>query len=333
VFLLSVLGFGQLQSPLPRRPDSVWPQEEFANNTPSNTPSSKSGVEYRIGKDDLIEVTVFEDPTLNTASRVTASGTISLNLLGSIAVAGNTPQEVESLIENALKEKYINDPHATVFVREYASQPVSIMGAVKKPGIYQIKGQKSLLDMIAMAEGIDSLVAGKTIQILRHNALPDEDATSATGSRTIMIDTEELFDNGKTELNIPIMSGDVINVVRAGSIFVVGEVIHPNEFVLREGKNITVTQAIALANGTTKDAKKSACVIMRYHRNSGKEGDVSKEEIHIDYEKILTASSNDVTLLPNDILFVPANKVKSTLNRALESTITVAMGRLIYVGF
>ena len=119
----------------------------------------------------------------------------------------------------------------------------------------------------------------------------------------------------------------MINVLRAGSVFVVGEVIRPNEFVLRNGKNITVAQAVALANGFTKDAKKGECVVIRYHR------DGTKEEIRADAGKILRGEAVDVTMLPNDILFVPANKVKSSLMRALDSTINIATGRLIYSGF
>jgi polysaccharide export outer membrane protein len=318
ILLFSILSWGQV-------PRAVFPvpilQDEFSSNRPSSAPTS-TGQEYRIGPDDLIEVAVFEAPELGGISRVTASGTISLPLIGPLEVSGRTPQDVERLIEEALKKKYVNDPHVTTAVREYASQPVSVMGAVKLPSIYQIKGQKSLLEMIAMAQGIDSATAGKTIQVLRKKS--DVDGSS---SETITIDTEDLFDNGKTELNIPIHAGDVINVVRAGSIFVVGEVFHPNEFVLRNGKNVTVTQAIGLANGPSRDAKKSACVIYRYHR------DGTKEDIHVDYAKILSGGANDVTMQPNDILFVPANKVKSGLTRALESTITVAMGRVIYSGF
>jgi polysaccharide export outer membrane protein len=198
------------------------------------------------------------------------------------------------------------------------------MGAVKLPNIYQIKGEKSLLDMIAMAQGIDPLTAGRTIQVI-HRSATTENGNSTRGE-TVSVDIADLLDNGNTELNIPIVAGDIINVVRAGSIFVEGEVARPNEFVLRDGKNVTVLQAIALANGPTKDAKKSDFVVIRVHR------DGSKEEIHVDYSKVVRGNAEDVTMLPNDILFVPANKVKSTLNRALESTITIAMGRIIYSG-
>src|SRR5262249_46454497 len=129
---------------IPRRLTPALPAEDFIPNKPSNTPMSLTGEEYRIGKDDLIEIGVFGVPELSAISRVTATGTISLPLLGPVDVADHSPQEVERKIEDGLKKNYINDPHVTVFVREYASQPVSVIGAVKHPGIYQIKGQKFL---------------------------------------------------------------------------------------------------------------------------------------------------------------------------------------------
>jgi len=248
--------------------------------------------------------------------RVTAAGTISLPLIGPLEAAGHTPQELERSIEEALKRNYVNDPHVTVFVREYASQPVSVVGAVKVPGIYQIKGRKFLLDMLAMAQGTEQ-GAGSVIQVIRSNQ-------DAGASETITVGIEDLFENGKTELNIPIFAGDVINVLRASSVFVVGEVVRPNEFVLRNGKNITVAQAVALANGFTKEAKKGDCLIIRYHR------DGTKEEIPVDTGKVLRGDAVDVPMLPNDILFVPANKVKTGLLRALDSTIAIVSGRLVY---
>ena len=276
------------------------------------------GQEYTIGKDDLLDVTVFEIPELNATPRVTASGSISLPLLGSVEAAGNTPQQLERKIEDGLTGKYVNDPHVTVFVREYASQPVSVIGAVRVPGIYQIKGQKFLLDMLAMAQGLDQNAAGNTIQVLRRPSNTDETPQALT------ISTEELFQNGKTELNVPIEAGDVINVLQAGSIFVVGEVVRPGEFVLRQGKDITTSQAIALGGGFSKEAKKQECQIIRLHQ------DGSKEEIPVNIGKILDGSLTDVKLMPNDILFVPANKVKAGMMRVLETTIATMSNRMVY---
>jgi polysaccharide export outer membrane protein len=320
MLLLSFSGWGQVPSTSgqTQRPTVFFPQEDFNLNRPSTAPTSVAGQEYRIGKDDLLEVSVFEVPELATTGRVTANGKISLPLLGPIEVADHTLQEVEETIEEALRNAYINDPHVTIFIREYASQPVSVIGAVRVPGIYQIKGQKYLLDMLAMAQGLDQTAAGKSIQIMRH----DSDAPQE--SRTITVSTEDLFMNGKTELNIPIQAGDVINVLQSGSIFVIGEVMRPGEFVLRQGKDITAAQAVALGGGFSKEAKKQECLIIRIHR------DGSKEEVPVNIGKILEGSLTDLPLLPNDILFVPANKVKTGLLRILDTTVATLSARLVY---
>ena len=306
------------QTPRVLTPIPQVSQDEFISNRPSVAPTSLDGKEYRIGRDDLIEVTVFEVPELGAVTRVTASGKVSLPLVGSIDAADRTPQQVERAIEEALKQNYINDPHVTVFIREYASQPVSVIGAVKVPGIYQIKGQKRLLDMLAMAQGIDQMSAGRTIQIMRRETDTDE------GPQTITIGTEDLFQNGKTELNVPIQAGDVINVLQSGSIFVIGEVLQPGEKILRNGKDVTAAQAVALGGGFSREAKKGGCVIIRLHR------DGTREEIPVNVGRILEASAPDVTLLPNDILFVPANKVKTGLMKVLDTTIATLSARAVY---
>ena len=321
-FQIVVLAFAvsaSAQNAPQRRVVSPTAAEEFLTNRPSNVPTSLSGDEYRIGRDDLIDVTVFEIPDLGGAGRVSASGIVTLPLIGTIQAAGKTTQEIEKAIEEALKAKYVNEPHVTVFVREYASQPVSIVGAVKTPGIYQLKGQKFLLDMLATAGGLDQLTAGKTIQVIRRRG------DTAETAETITVSAEDLFQNGKTELNMAIQAGDVINVLQAGSIFVVGEVVRPGEFPLRQGKNVTAGQAIALGSGFTREAKKTAAKIIRIHK------DGAKEEIPVNVGKILDGSLNDVTLVPNDILFVPSNKIKTGLTRTLDTTIAIVSGRLIYI--
>jgi polysaccharide biosynthesis/export protein len=310
----------------PNQPSQAAPPprsvpQELNSSGPSTTPTSLAGQEYRIGRDDLIEVNVFEVPELGSITRVGASGKISLPLLGSIDAANHTPIELERLIEEALKRNYINDPHVTVLVREYASQPVSVIGAVKAPGIYQLKGQKYLFDMLAMAQGLDQANAGKTIQILRRQS---EGTDGTDEPQTIAITTEELFQSGKTELNIPIQAGDIINVSQAGSVFVIGEVTRPGEYVLRQGKDITAAQALALGGGFSKEAKKQQCLIIRIHR------DGSKEEIPVNVAKILDGSLRDVPMMPNDILFVPANKVKTGLLRGLDTTIAILSARAAY---
>lgn len=282
---------------------------------PIQTEPSTDDAEYRIGPDDLLEITVFEYPDMNTSARVTASGRVTLPLIGVVEVAPLTPRELEIEIQTRLRDGFLNDPHVTVFVGEYGSQPVAVGGAVRQPDIYQIRGRKFLLDMIALAGGVDD-DAGKTIQILRR---------SSTGALEMLeIDTEQLLIQGRTDLNLPIRAGDTINVPETGSVFVVGEVDSPGEFPLRGGRNVTVTQALALGGGFGEDPKKSDAFITRHHM------DGTREEIPVNLDKIIKNEAEDVVMLPNDILFVPGSPTKAGLKRALDAAVQVATSRLIW---
>jgi len=110
--------------------------------------------EYRIGPEDLVEITVFEAPELSRSARVSAGGEISLPLLGGLQAAGLTPRELELVLQELLRRAYMKDPHVGVFVREMQSHPVSVFGAVEKPGVFQIRGTKTLIEMLSMAEGL-----------------------------------------------------------------------------------------------------------------------------------------------------------------------------------
>lgn len=285
--------------------------DNFASNKPSDSPTSLNGSDYRIGSDDQLDIDVFEIMELAATPRVSASGGISLKMIGNVQAGGLTPQELERAIEKSLKEKQlVNDPHVTVTVREYASQPVSIIGAVRMPGTYQIKGEKTLFSMISQAQGLDQATAGNTIQVIR-------------GDKVMTVDVED-FQHGNVALDIPIYANDKINVPVAGSVFVMGEVRQPGEFILRNGVNISVLNAITKGGGPTKEAKQKAAVIIRMHQ------DGQREDIQVDLDKMSHGKADVVQMMPNDILFIPANKFKAALNRSLESTIGVVSNRIIY---
>src|ERR1700739_478278 len=131
------------------------------------TPSLGSG-EYTIGSDDVLDINVFEAQEMNREVRVSATGEISLPLLGAVRAAGLTPRELEKTLEELLHQKYMKDPHVSVFVREMDSHPVSVIGAVRKPGTFQIRGAKTLLEILSLAEGLAD-DAGEEIIILRQS--------------------------------------------------------------------------------------------------------------------------------------------------------------------
>jgi len=113
-----------------------------------------SADEYRIGPDDLLEITVFEAPELNRSQRVSAGGQISLPLLGAVQAGSLTPRELEFVLEELLRRTYMKEPHVGVFVREMQSHAVSVFGAVKKPGVFQVRGAKTVVELLSMAEGL-----------------------------------------------------------------------------------------------------------------------------------------------------------------------------------
>jgi polysaccharide export outer membrane protein len=119
-----------------------------ASATPGNTA-------YKIGPQDVLEVSVFKVPELSKSVQVADSGSVNLPLVGEVPAAGHTAQDVERDLTKRLGAKYLQSPQVTVFVKEYNSQRVTIEGAVKKPGVYPVRGKTSLLQSIAMAEGLD----------------------------------------------------------------------------------------------------------------------------------------------------------------------------------
>ena len=113
--------------------------------------------EYRVGAQDLLEISVFQVAELNRTVRVNSNGQISLPLVGMVQAGGKTVQELEAEIAGKLNETYLQDPQVSVFVKEFTSQRVTLEGAVRKPGIYPVTGRTSLLQAIAQAEGVTEL--------------------------------------------------------------------------------------------------------------------------------------------------------------------------------
>jgi polysaccharide export outer membrane protein len=122
---------------------------------------------YKIGPLDVLEVSVFKVPELSKSVQVAESGSINLPLVGEVPAADKTAQELERALTKQLDEKYLKNPQVTVYVKEYNSQRATIEGAVKKPGVYAIKGQTTLLQFIAMAESLDKDTASSSVAIFR----------------------------------------------------------------------------------------------------------------------------------------------------------------------
>jgi len=270
-----------------------------------------SGAAGPIGAGDLVEMSVFDTPELSGKLRVSNAGDISLPLVGSLHVAGLKAEDVQSLIrQKFIDGGFLQDPQVTVFVSEYATQGVSVLGEVKTPGIYPAFGAHNLTDYISLAGGLTPL-AGTNITITR-TGHPDEPVHVRISASA-----------APKPLNNPgIFPGDSIFVEKTGIVYVIGQVTRPGGFPMDHDDQLTILQAIALAQGTTYTAAKSSTKIIRTTPQG-------HQEIPVDLKKILAAKAVDEPLQDNDILFVPSSTAKATLKN-METLLPVAASATIY---
>ncbi len=267
--------------------------------------------DYKIGPQDLLEISVFEVEKLNSTVRVSSQGNISFPLLGILRVKGLTANQLERELRDLLAEKYLQDPHVSVFIKEYRSQRISVMGAVEKPNVFEVTGQKTILDMLALAGGLRD-DAGHLLFLIRPPAVEGEASKEGKDSdrgspKTSVIDLEELLVKGDLTLNLPMIHGDVINIPVSGKVFVGGEVRRPGGFPLK-GKSMTLSQAIVLAEGLKPQANGSETRIFR----SSEKG-VGREILSVNVYAIQKGREEDLSLKENDIIIVPRHGMKAFL--------------------
>jgi polysaccharide export outer membrane protein len=242
--------------------------------------------DYLLGAGDLIEVSIFEAEELNTTARVSARGFITLPLLEEVKVKGLTAHLAEAFIENLYKEKYIKDPHVSIFVKEHFSQRITIVGQVKNPGTYDYMGRQRLLDVLALAGGLTEK-AGPFVQIRRH-------ADAKNQKSMYMVDLEKLIKEGSTELNLTINGGDVIFVSEAGTFFVDGAVRRPGSYPLKSKTNLQ--EAVLAAGGMAPYAVEDEMTIIRTKKNG------EREIIKIDLAK--DPEANRMRVQDHDVIVV-----------------------------
>jgi polysaccharide biosynthesis/export protein len=164
----------------------------------ASTPGSDG---YRIGPQDVLEISVYRAPDLAKTVQVAESGTVNLPLVGEVQAGGVTAQELERTLKTKLGAKYLENPQVTVFVREYNSQRVTVEGAVEKPGVYPYRGRVSLLELIATAGGTREVANGSDVMIFR---------TAAGGKQAARFDIDDIRAGRATDP--PIMQGDIVIV-------------------------------------------------------------------------------------------------------------------------
>jgi len=354
--------------------------------------------DYIVGRGDLIVLEVFDIPELSREVRVSQTGTIGIPLVPvRLYVVGLTELQVQQKVAEVLEANgLVSHPQVMVSVKEKRSKPITVVGAVSHPMVYQADRPVSLVQVLAEAGGI-APDAGDTVIITRGEATEEasneppqigpEDTISATnpvapkttpdqssaanaaatgksssentqlavpgaestakqapasdaGSEaapppisdappppvnTITVNLAELLERGNTENNIQLQAGDVVTIPHAGIVYALGAVQRPGGFVSANDRaQLSTLKVLALAGGLTRIAKKDRAVIIR------KDSMGKQLAIPVDLGKIVQRKSEDIRMMPSDILYIPDNATKAALIRAGEVGLAIGTALTIY---
>jgi polysaccharide export outer membrane protein len=284
---------------------------------------------YILGPQDQISIQALDVQEFGDKPyRIDVDGFLRLPLIGRLKAAGLTVQQLETQIAQSLG-RFVLKPDVSVSVVEFRSQPVSVIGSVRNPGIYQLQGSKTLVEILALAGGLAG-DAGYTVKITRraeHGKIPIANgALDATGAFYIAeVPLPQIMDASRPTENIVVVADDVISVPRAKLIYVVGQVSRAGAFALQDREALSALKALTLAGGLSSSAAPHLARILRPAPAGGE-----RAQIPVDLKKIMTGKASDIPLQPEDVLFVPVNATKAALARATEAAIAVSTGMIIY---
>ncbi len=281
----------------------VFPSATAATAEPAK--AEPDNARQTLGAGDLLQVSVYNVPELDTKTRVGNTGDVYLPLIDYVHVAGLTLEEAQALIEKRLSDgSFVKNPHVSLFVDQSTSQGASVLGEVARPGVYPIIGEPRLFELISAAGGFTDK-AGQTI-VVTHRNQSDKPITIPL--------SRKLSDN--PESNIAVSAGDTVIVHRADVVYVVGDVGRPSGFLM-DTQNLTVLKAIALAGGTNPTAKLNGAKIIR-------KGPNGMSETPVQLKKMLQAKAPDLPMQADDILFVPSSSRKMILGRTVDAAMQAA---------
>ncbi len=276
---------------------------------------------YRIGPGDILDIRVYNRPQLSReAVRVEGNGMLRMPLIeNEIQAVCLTEGELAKEISTRYA-RYYKNLQVDVFIKEYHSKQVAVIGAVNEQSRFQLQRRVRLLELLTYAKG-PSAKAGQTINIVHSTASSpckqtDETDTSAAFSSYKLSDVLQ----GDPKSNPYLEAGDIVTLPEADQVYVVGNVFMPLTIALKEP--ITLTRAIAMAGGLKQDTRKDKIRILRQEP-----GTTIRKEITVDLSAIEKKRSEDLSLAPNDIIDVPTSAGKSFL-RSLVQGVVPGVGQL-----
>jgi len=236
--------------------------------------------DYLLGEGDVVNVSVYEQPDLETTVRISGDGMISLPLLGQVDVKNRSVKQLQKKIELLLAAGYIVDPQVHIFVEEFRSRKVTILGEVASPGVYEIQGHTTILELISKANGLTQDAAFQAIIQSKRKAGMARPVT--------VVDLSLLMKEGQASQNINITDGDHVYIPPKEVFYVSGQVRKPDVYNFE--KDLTVIKALTMAGGTTDKAAPDRTRIIRT-----KDGQ----------EQLIKGVRMDMRVMPNDVIMVP----------------------------
>lgn len=276
-----------------------------------SSPSSSTPIDMLIGPGDEGEMKVYGIPELSTHFRVESSGDTFLPLIGKFHMAGLTSDAAQAQIDEKYESGgFLRNPHVNIIIKEYTTQGISVLGEVNHPGIYSAVNARRLYDVFLIAGGLTAR-AGKTVTIT-HSKETDKPVLIA-------------LENGlaANQANVEIQPGDTINVSRAGTVYILGEVNRPGAFVMESTQTPSLLQILAAASGPTRMASLGHTRIIRRTPHGLESKDV-------DLKKIMEAKASDLEVQAEDIVFVPSSRAKGALERGSGSILSMLTSLAIY---
>jgi len=281
---------------------------------------------YVLHPDDEIVVHSLEAKEASEKTfRLDQKGEVNVPLVGIVHLGGQTIREAETQLSVAYKKFYLH-PDIAISMGALHTEPVSVLGSVGTPGVYQLKGQTHLLEALSAAGGVreDAL---QTVIITRQEAygrIPHPDARQKlTGESIVEINLKELTESQNVTENFLMEPHDVVSIPPAQLVYVLGHVKKSGGFVLGGKPELSVLQALALAEGFDPQASPARAQILR--RGGNKE-----QQIAVNMKKILAGKDEDLILHPNDILYIPSSTMKTVTTRTIETAISVGTGILVF---
>lgn len=299
----------------PKTAPDVWDRPEASSPAGPPAQLALTPMPAPIGPGDYLDIAEFHTPEFHTVARVSAAGTVTLPLIKEVRLVGMDEDAAAQAIAAALvAQGMLLHPQVSVLVTSYAGQDVSVLGEVARPGVYPYTLHHRLLDLLSAAQGL-APAAGRLVNIFHrddpktpHPVVLDPSGTDAAADH-----------------NPELAPGDIVQVSRAGLVYVIGDVVRPGGFPVDPAQGLTVVQALSLAWGPSLNANAGKALLIREQKGG-------RTLTTLNLYHMLHGQEPDQPIRDRDILFVPDSTAKTLLNKSIDAAIQSAIGVSIYAG-